>query len=57
MAAAMIACHGCGTPTPAHLIDAKPPPGANPETADWSVLHCQRCYGPGWQPLHDEKEA
>ena len=44
-------CRGCGRETPYVLLDAKPPPGADPETADWTELFCQSCYGPGWLPV------
>lgn len=43
-------CRGCGALTPYVLLDGKPRPGANPETADWDQLFCERCYGPGWLP-------
>lgn len=52
--AAMLAdtcpCHRCKTPTPVVLLDSKPPPGADPDTADFTVLLCRPCYGPDWCP-------
>ena len=44
-------CHGCGTPTPYVLLDGKPPEGTpedDLESADFTVLLCRSCYGPGW---------
>ncbi len=43
-------CDGCGKLTPIDQLDAKPQPGHAPETADWTVLECRSCYGPGWLP-------
>lgn len=51
MSADTIACHGCGRREHAELIDAKPQPGTDPETSDWTRLECVACYGPGWEPV------
>jgi hypothetical protein len=55
----LIECHGCGAPTPATQIDAKPWAGATPEemtserasSVDWERLECRTCYGPGWSEM------
>jgi len=58
-------CHGCGTPTPYVLLDAKPSGRvrwwlwaerrrigrAAARGADFDVLLCDGCYGPGWLPV------
>lgn len=41
-------CMKCGTQEHIDLLDAKPPPGANPETCDWTHFECIACYGFGW---------
>lgn len=55
-----INCMACGKPTPANLIDAKPGPGnwpvgpdalPWPDSAEYTQLECQYCYGPGWCEL------
>ncbi|CAM5769871.1 hypothetical protein [Bosea minatitlanensis] len=47
------ACDCCGRIEHIDLLDAKPPAGGVPETADWSRLECIACYGPGWLPMED----
>jgi hypothetical protein len=49
-------CHGCGTLTPVHLLDAKPFAGATVaqmvKAADtgrkFNRLECESCYGDGY---------
>lgn len=46
----LVACMTCGKMVDIDLLDAKPQPGADPETADFDLLECKECYGPGWVP-------
>jgi len=41
-------CAACGRPFAYEELDAKPEPGADPETADFTRLECRDCYGPGF---------
>lgn len=47
---ALVPCMACGRLTEIDLLDAKPEPGCDPDTADWTRLECEGCYGDGWSP-------
>jgi hypothetical protein len=47
-------CDACGTSEHIHLLDSKPEPGVDPETADYTRLECIACYGPEWLPCAEE---
>lgn len=38
-------CSCCKKPTPLRLLDAK-----DDGTGNFTILECQECYGPDWQP-------
>jgi len=38
-------CSKCGEQTPAYLLDVK-----DDGTGNFTILECERCYGPGWLP-------
>lgn len=46
----VLPCACCGKLTEIDMLDAKPEPGEDPETADFTRLECRTCYGPGWLP-------
>lgn len=38
-------CHTCGALTPIDELDAK-----DDGTGNYTILECEKCYGPGWLP-------
>lgn len=40
-------CDCCGRLTHIEILDARPPGGD--ETADFTILECPDCYGPGYE--------
>lgn len=40
------ACDKCGEETDINLLDAK-----DDGSGDYTILHCEKCYGPSWAPM------